>query len=151
MKKSLVTFFGSFFYTGFFPIAPATFASFIWLMIWLFVPGGRYMTHPLALAATLPLAIWLSFIMEGYYGEDASKIVIDEVVGMQVTLFMIQPDWKTGLAGFFLFRFFDIAKPFPVGRSQKLKGGFGVVVDDVLAGIYSYVALYLLIRYTGLI
>ena len=64
---------------------------------------------------------------------------------------MIQPDWKIGLAGFLLFRLFDIAKPFPVGRSQKLKGGFGVVVDDVLAGIYSYVALYLLIRFTGIL
>ena len=151
MKRSLVTLFGSFFYTGFFPFAPATFASLVWLAVWLFVPGGRLLTHPVALVITIPLAIWLSFIMEGYYGEDASKIVIDEVVGMQVTLFMLTPEWKVGIAGFLLFRLFDIAKPFPVGRSQKLKGGFGVVIDDFLAGLYSYAALYILSRFTGII
>lgn len=150
LKKFLVTVFGSCFYTGFFPVAPATFACAIWLLVWLFVPGGRLLTHPIALAASLPLAIYLSFVMEGYYGQDASQIVIDEFVGMQVTLFMFEPSWKAGLAGFFLFRFFDIAKPFPVGRSQRLKGGFGVVVDDVLAGIYSYAALYILGRFLDL-
>lgn len=151
MKRFLVTFFGSFFYTGFFPIAPATFACMVWLLIWLFLPGGGYLTHPIALVVTMPFAIWFSFIMEGYYGKDASKIVIDEVIGMQVTLFMIQPDWKVGVAGFFLFRLFDIAKPFPVGRAERLRGGYGVVADDFLAGVYSFIALYLLMRFTSLI
>jgi phosphatidylglycerophosphatase A len=123
----------------------------IWVLIWLFVPGGRFLSHPVALVVTIPFAIWFAFIMEGYYGKDASKIVIDEVVGMQVTLFMIQPDWKVGVAGFFLFRLFDIAKPFPVGRSERLRGGFGVVTDDFLAGVYSYAALYLLKRFTDFI
>ncbi len=150
MKRFAATLLGSFFYTGFFPVAPATFASFVWLLAWLFLPGGRYLNHPAALAAVIPLAIWLSFLMEGYYGRDASRIVIDEVVGMQVTLFMFEPAWRAGLAGFLLFRFFDIVKPFPVGKSQDLRGGFGVVIDDFLAGLYSMAALYLLSRFFDL-
>ena len=151
LKRFVVTLLGSFFYTGFFPFAPATFASLVWLVIWLFVPGGHLLTNPFALLVTVPLAVRLSSIMEGYYGEDASKIVIDEVVGMQVTLLMVAPDLKAGLAGFLLFRLFDIAKPFPVGRYQRLGGGTGVVIDDILAGIYSYAALYLLARFTGIL
>ena len=77
MKKFLVTTFGSFFYTGFFPFAPASFASGIWLLIWLFVPGAHWMTHWIAIVGLLPIAVVLSDIMEKYYGEDASCIVID--------------------------------------------------------------------------
>lgn len=150
MKRFFATLLGSFFYTGFFPIAPATFASFVWLLAWLFLPGGRWLSHPAALAAVVPLAIWLSFMMEEWYGTDASKIVIDEVVGMQVTLMIFEPAWRAGVAGFLLFRFFDIVKPFPVGRSQRLRGGFGVVVDDFLAGLYSLAVLYLLSRFVNL-
>jgi phosphatidylglycerophosphatase A len=87
--------------------------------------------------------------MEGYYGKDASKIVIDEVVGMQVTFFMMEPSLQRAIIGFFLFRIFDIIKPFPANRSQNLRGGFGVVADDVLAGVYAYIALILVIRFTG--
>lgn len=145
MKRFIVVILGSFIYSGFFPFAPATFASFIWLILWL-LPGGRFLTHPVAFLVTLPLSVYLSTVMEGYYGKDASPIVIDEFVGMQVTLCCFTPSPAVGIAGFFLFRFFDIVKPFPVGRSQKLKGGFGVVMDDVLAGVYSGAALFFLSR-----
>ena len=79
MKRFLVTLFGSFFYTGFFPFAPATFASLVWLCVWLFVPGAHWMTHWAVTLCTVPVAIVLSGIMEKYYGEDAPRIVIDEV------------------------------------------------------------------------
>ncbi len=151
MKRFLITLFGSFFYSGFFPFAPASFACVVWLAVWLFVPGGRYLTHPLSLAVTIPLSVYLSTVMERYYGKDASRIVIDEFVGMQVALCMVEPSLRAGAAGFVLFRFFDIAKPFPVGRSQRIRGGFGVVMDDVLAGIYSYAALYLFSRFFDII
>ncbi len=151
MKKFLVTTFGSFFYTGFFPFAPASFASGIWLLIWLFVPGGHWMTHWAAIAGLIPVAIVLAHIMEKYYGEDASCIVIDEVVGMQITMLLAPVSIKAGVAGFVLFRIFDIVKPFPAGRSQKLPGGLGVVIDDVLAGLYALAALTLLGRFTGLL
>lgn len=151
MKKFLVTTFGSFFYTGFFPIAPASFASAVWLLIWLYVPGAHWMTHWIAIAGLLPIAVVLSDIMEKYYGEDASCIVIDEVVGMQITLILSPVSLKAGVIGFVLFRIFDIVKPFPAGRSQKLPGGVGVVVDDVIAGLYALAVMVLLGYFTELL
>jgi len=150
VKRFLVTLFGSFFYTGFFPVAPATFASLVWLALWLFLPGGRYLCHWAALVVVLPAALWLSHRMERIYGRDAHQIVIDEIVGMQITLLAAKPHWVTGLAGFLLFRIFDILKPFPAGRSQRLPGGWGVVTDDVIAGIYALAALLLIRRLTAL-
>ena len=151
MRRFLVTVLGSFFYTGFFPLAPASFASMIWLLAWLFIPGGHWMTHWAVIAGLLPVAVIISDVMEKYYGEDASCIVIDEVVGMQITLLLSPVTITAGAAGFVLFRIFDIVKPFPAGRSQKLPGGIGVVIDDVIAGIYSLAAMALIGHFTELL
>lgn len=141
MKKFIVTLFGTFFYTGVFFFAPATFASFVWLLIYLFVPGGAWLVHPVVVACTLPVAVYLSYEAEKYFGRDASRIVIDEVVGMQVTLLAIEPSLLFGAIGFVLFRIFDILKPFPAGRAQRFPGGFGIVTDDVIAGAYGRLLL----------
>ena len=141
MKRFIITALGSFFYSGFFPFAPATFASLVWLILWLFLPGGGWLSHPLIAACTVPIAIFLSHGGEKYYGKDASCIVIDEFVGMQVTLIALEPSLLTGVIGFVLFRIFDILKPFPAGRSQRLPGGIGVVTDDVIAGAYGRLGL----------
>jgi len=79
---------------------------------------------------------------EFFSATDPGHIVIDEVVGQMVT-FLLRPDasWKWLLAGFLLFRLFDVLKPFPAGRAEHLKRGWGVVTDDVLAGIYTLAAL----------
>jgi phosphatidylglycerophosphatase A len=151
MKRFLVTILGSFFYTGFFPVAPASFASMIWLLVWLFVPGGHWMTHWAVIAGLIPVAVIISGVMEKYYGEDAPCIVIDEVVGMQITLILSPVSISAGVVGFVLFRIFDIAKPFPAGRSQRLPGGIGVVIDDVIAGLYSLAVMALLGYFTELL
>lgn len=76
---------------------------------------------------------------------DASPITIDEVVGYLVTMALVPWGWGNALAGFLLFRFFDVLKPWPAGAlDRKLKNGFGVVMDDVAAGLWSWGALYLL-------
>lgn len=147
MKRFIIVLFGSFFYTGFAVIAPASFASLVWLLIYLFVPGGEWLAGTVALAVTAPVAVYLSWEMEKFYGEDASCIVIDEIVGMQVSLFMLKPSVTTGIIAFVLFRIFDIVKPPPVGASQRLSGGFGVVIDDVLAGLYTRIILFVLIYF----
>jgi phosphatidylglycerophosphatase A len=141
MKRFLITLFGSFFYTGFFPFAPATFASLVWLAIYLFVPGGAWLTNPVVVLCTIPVAIYLAHEGEKYYGRDASRIVVDEFVGMQVTLLAMAPSLLMGGIGFVLFRVFDVLKPFPAGRAQRLPGGLGVVTDDVAAGIYGRLIL----------
>ena len=150
MKNRIIDIIGSICYVGYFPFAPATVASFVWLLAYLFVPGGGWLSRPVALIIALPVAVYVSHQMERSHGRDSSRIVIDEFTGMQVTFFMLEPSIVIGLVGFFCFRFFDIAKPFPVNRSQKLPGGVGVVVDDLLAGLYSRIALMILIRVLGL-
>jgi phosphatidylglycerophosphatase A len=144
VKRFVVTILASFFCTGHFPFAPATFASLVWLAVYLFVPGGGWLVHPVTVLCTIPVAIYLSHEAEKYWGTDAHPIVIDEFVGMQVTLLAIEPSLLMGAIGFALFRIFDIAKPFPAGRAQRLPGGLGVVTDDVAAGVYGRLALLVL-------
>lgn len=141
----IVKLIGSFGFTGYFPVAPATFASLIFVLIYGLVPGGEILAHPIVCLVTLIVSIPVSTRMESFYGNDPGCVVIDEVVGMQVVLIGAQSVGVWGLfAAFMIFRFFDIVKPFPVNRSQKLPGGYGVVVDDFLAGVYTRVAMIIL-------
>jgi phosphatidylglycerophosphatase A len=97
------------------------------------------------------VVVWLAVLIgtraEAAYGHDAKAIVIDEVAGMLITfLFVPMPESASGQwlalgAGFLLFRIFDVTKPFPAGRAQNLPGGQGVVMDDVVAGVYANVLL----------
>ena len=150
MKSRIINTVGSIFYAGYVPFAPATFASLVWLLAYLFIPGGAWLARPITLLVVIPVAIYLSHEMERVHGPDSSRIVIDEFAGMQVTFLMIDPSIAIGAAGFFLFRFFDIVKPFPINRSQRLPGGVGVVADDLIAGCYSRIALMILIQAVGL-
>jgi phosphatidylglycerophosphatase A len=132
------------------PVAPATWASFVIALALIPFRGALTPWIAAALAAVLaPVAIAASHEAERTLGHDAKPIVIDEVVGMLVGAIGLGARTGTGgLAGlaalFVLFRVFDILKPWPVGRAQALPGGYGVVADDVLAGLYTALALRLL-------
>jgi len=142
--RGVTKFIATFGYTGFFPFAPATFASAVFCAIYYFVPGGEWLVHPVVCAVTLVVSIPVSGWMEKDYGEDPGCVVIDEVVGLQVTLVVVSGLGLAGLAAAFaLFRVFDIAKPWPIGRSQRLPGGWGIVIDDLLAGVYTRIVLIL--------
>ncbi len=79
---------------------------------------------------------------------DFSGIVWDEFVGFWITLFLIPFDWKWVLVGFILFRFFDIVKPWPISYLDKhVEGGFGIMIDDVLAGVYAWICLFLIVKF----
>ena len=91
-------------------------------------------------------AIWASHRTQSILGKvDPGEIVIDEVAGFLITIILIPFTWRNLIAGFFLFRFFDILKPFPIKKLEKIKGGFGVVLDDLLAGVYAHLSLRLLL------
>jgi phosphatidylglycerophosphatase A len=96
----------------------------------------------------LLLGVWLSARVEAIRGEkDSSVIVIDEIAGFLVTMFGLPFHWVTVFAGFLLFRLFDIAKPFPIRKiDQSLPGGWGVMLDDILAGVYANLGLRLLVK-----
>jgi phosphatidylglycerophosphatase A len=133
------------FWIGYFPYAPATACSFVvTAFIWLTgaLDSQFYLTAVIAVTA---VGIAASSVAERQYGRDGHPIVIDEVAGQMITFLAHPPSAAIFIGGFLLFRFFDIVKPFPANRSQKLVSGVGVVADDVVAGIYANVALWALV------
>ena len=138
---------------GFAPVAPATVASF--LVALLLIPTVGHVSTlawGLATLALLPIAVWSSHVAEKTLGTDAKPIVIDEVVGMLVGGFAVSMGSRPIVALallFVFFRIFDIAKPLGIHRSQSLPGGWGVVVDDVLAGVLTNVALRVALRWVS--
>ncbi len=152
LARLIATFFGA----GRFPVAPATFASAIVAAIfYLLGPGpdplarGRVWPELIAILVLLPVAVWSAHRAEKTLGHDASPIVIDEVVGMMIALWRLPRSWPWVLAAFLLFRVFDVIKPLGANRAQDLPGGFGIVADDVLAGIYALLVLQLALRLLG--
>jgi len=87
------------------------------------------------------VGIWSATEVEHQWGKDNYRVVIDEIVGMCISLLFVPITVKSLLAGLFLFRLFDIAKPLGIRKLEKLKGGWGVMLDDVLAGLYANVLL----------
>ena len=81
-----------------------------------------------------------------YKNKDPGQIVIDEVCGYLFTMILIPFGWVNVIAGFFLFRALDILKPYPIRKLEKLRDGYGVVLDDVLAGIYANILMQIFIR-----
>ncbi len=137
----LVVFLASGAYVGYVPVASGTFGSLLSLP--LLVALGRSGWSPATVVALLAIASALSMLIAGrasrIYGvHDSSRIVLDEVCGMAIAGALLPPTaWNLGLA-FLVFRVFDIVKPFPAGHfDRNVKNGFGVVADDVVAGIYA--------------
>jgi len=131
---------GSFFFTGYFPIAPATVTS-------AFVAVGAYflapfpLWHGLAAVAVFFIGVPIATDLEKEWGKDPGRVTIDEVVGTLVTFFWLPVSVVGVVAGFFIWRFFDIVKlPF-IDRSQRLPGGWGIMIDDLLAGICANLTL----------
>jgi phosphatidylglycerophosphatase A len=89
--------------------------------------------------------VWSAQMVERIWGPDPSRVVIDEIFGMGLSLFLLPLTWRYILAAFILFRFFDIRKPLLIRRAEKLPGGWGVMADDLLAGLYSNLLLQLVV------
>ena len=130
-------------YSGYFPVAPGTIGSLAGLVVYAFVWWAKSPLIEVGLIVTLFAAgAWAGTVAERYFGGiDPGPIVIDEVVGMLVTLLFIPVGWSGALLGFFLFRVFDVIKPFPADRLERLHGGLGVMADDAMAAVYANVTL----------
>ncbi len=137
---------------GYFPLAPGTAGSAVGLSLVLAIgqlPAARVWLTAIVAGAVLSLGgvgVWAAGRAEKYFGRtDPSQVVIDEVVGQMLTL-ALRPNgtWKWLLTGFVLFRILDVVKPFPARRLERAPGGWGIMLDDVAAGIYGLGALSLL-------
>lgn len=139
----IATGFGS----GFSPVAPGTagalLATLIWLALSQFLPFCTVWWVILAsILVFTALGVWSSNKLEPYWGEDPSRIVVDEMVGVWIPLLAVQEGvfWQVVVA-FGLFRLFDIFKPLGIRKMESLKGGVGVMMDDILSGIYSLIII----------
>ena len=137
---------GSVLGTGYIPFAPATFTSIITIPLILLL-NPYPVLYLIFTVALFFIGVFLSNDLEKVWGKDARKITIDELVGMLITFFLIPLPILAGqritvlLIGFFLFRFFDIAKLPLIKKSQELPGGYGVMIDDLLSAILANLCL----------
>jgi len=126
---------------GYVPFAPGTFGSAAGLLVWAVLPQSTT-AHGVAIVLIFAAGVWSAGIAEQHFrGTDPGPVVIDEVMGMLVTLFMVPVGWPGAAAGFLLFRVFDVIKPPPADRLEHLHGGMGVMADDLMAAVYANIAL----------
>ena len=128
----------TFFYLGKFPFAPGSWGSLGTLALWLFLPLS-FSVHLAVILILFILGVYSSKkVAEDLADHDPSEVVIDEAVGMGISLFMLPHSLGLYVLAFILFRIFDIFKPSFIYHIQNLPGGWGIMLDDVLAGIFTW-------------
>ncbi|HEX9024304.1 MAG TPA: phosphatidylglycerophosphatase A [Geobacteraceae bacterium] len=147
--KRLVILFATWWGTGYSPIASGTVGTLAAIPLYLLLGNLPIAQYLLLLIPLTLFACWVSGKAELIFNEkDSGKIVIDEVVGYLVTMTGVPLSWKGVILGFFLFRLFDIVKLFPANViDRRMKNGYGVVMDDVAAGVYACFLLHLILRF----
>lgn len=143
-KKLFVTYFG----LGMLPVAPGTWGAAGGLLtaifIHHFVPQAQLVLVVLTICFTIIGALFAKSL-EPEWGEDPSRIVIDEVVGMWISMLFLPFRWECYVLSFILFRLFDIYKPFYIRKMESIGNGWGVMLDDVLAGVYANFAMQIVV------
>ena len=133
-------------YCGYFPVAPGTVGSAAGLVVYLLVwwTGSRAIEVGL-IVAVFVVGTWAATHAERYFGGiDPGPVVIDEVLGQLITFAFIPIGWHAAIAGFVLFRIYDVIKPYPANRLERLHGGLGIMSDDAAAGVYANLTLRVL-------
>ncbi|MGV8995953.1 MAG: phosphatidylglycerophosphatase A [Parvibaculaceae bacterium] len=148
LTKYIATWFGS----GLIPKAPGTWGTiaaipFAWVIVTLFGPFALLIAAVIAFA----IGIWAAGAYATTIGKpDPSEVVIDEVAAIWLILAFVPMTWVGWFIAFVVFRFFDVAKPWPVSLADaKLKGGFGIMADDIIAALYTLLILWLMQFYLG--
>ena len=126
---------------GYIPFAPGTFGSAVGLLLWALLPPSALVQGG-AIVVLFIAGSWSGSVAERHFGRsDPRQVVIDEVMGMLITLFLNPVGWAGAVFAFLLFRAADIVKPYPANRLERLHGGIGVMADDGMAAIYANLAL----------
>ncbi len=149
MKNIIIKLLASGFGTGYSPVASGTAGTLVGVALFFLLPQ-KYILP--AAVVIFMAGVYISTEAEKLYGKkDSGKIVIDEIAGYLFSLAFMPPagfgsqKWLFASAGFVLFRIFDVWKPFPARGAQELRGGWGVMLDDLIAGIYTNAVLWLLV------
>ena len=131
-------------YVGYAPLAPGTFGSAAGLGVFVLVrSSGSTLVELGTIVALFAIGVWSGTVAEEHFGGvDPGPIVLDEVVGMLITLAFIPVNMAGAIVAFLIFRFLDVVKPWPARRLEQLPGGFGVVLDDMMAGVYGNVMMW---------
>lgn len=141
--KSVCRLLGSCLGIGHLPVAPGTWGSLIPVFLFLFIPGfdSHFILFPFFILITVA-GILIGNQTELYYKKDPEWFVLDEVAGQMIPLFILSPsDYLLIGISFLLFRFFDITKVLKINQLQMLPGGWGIMMDDLLAGVYTLILL----------
>jgi phosphatidylglycerophosphatase A len=139
---------GSGFLTGYIPFASGTFGSLAALFIYL-IPGFENPTILLSLISFFTvIGIPIGSKFEKAYGKDPAECTIDEFVGTWIALLFIPKTFLYVFGAFFIWRILDIVKPFPARQIEKLRGGWGIMLDDVISGIYSLIIIHIVVFFT---
>ena len=144
-------------FSGYAPVAPGTAGAFVCAVLaWFVLPevtfaggAGPVSVMLLSIVAFIILAVWAAGAAEPVYGKDASRIVIDEFAGFILAIAFLPKTVLVYIAAFLLFRLLDIVKPFPARRLESVPGGLGIVLDDVVAGIYANVLIRIMLLVRG--
>lgn len=148
MYRGVAKLVATFFYVGLLPYAPGTWGTAAAIPLYYLISGIPYYFYIAVTVVVIIISVRASDIAEEIYGKsDPGQIVADEVCGYLVTMILIPPTLINIIIGFFLFRLFDIVKPPPSRQAERLPGGMGVVMDDVVAGIFANIALQVITRY----
>jgi phosphatidylglycerophosphatase A len=134
-------------YIGYVPVAPGTFGSAAGLVLFALIRWSGSVAIELgSIALLLALGVWSGNLAEKHFGRvDPAPVVLDEVAGMLITLALIPVTLLGALVGFFIFRLFDVIKPWPANRLEALPGGLGMMADDAMAAVYGNVAIRILV------
>ena len=133
------------FKAGYVPIAPGTIGSVVGLLVfWLIKDSALFTVQMLVIGALFFVGVWASMIVEqDLERQDPGIVVIDEVVGMLISLMLLPATTTVIFLAFFLFRLFDIVKPYPARWCEQLSGGWGIMMDDVVAGLYANLLIHI--------
>lgn len=145
------------FYSGYVPFAPGTAGSLVGLLLYVlqhYLLGHNlhWSVNLIAIAVLFYPSVVICGMGEQFFGaKDPGPVVWDEIIGYFVTMLFLPYSWKLAAVGFVLFRIMDIVKPFPAAQLQSLPGGLGILIDDIVAGLYAcgllHLILYLLNKY----
>ena len=140
-QRSVAIFVASVAYLGYSPLAPGTVGTLAaFAVYWWLVPAGYWVLVVGAVA--IAVGIWAGGVAErAWQKKDPGRVCVDEFAAYFIAVAFLPKTAAYAVAAFILFRIFDILKPFPAGRSQRLLGGWGIMADDVVAGVYANLVL----------